>query len=131
VDMDSLDTSDLIEVVLATQAYVGSQFEYWLTVSFAAIVAGAVAGDRLGPKARVFLVFLYLLATAVLTLEIFQAAQTARVVGEELFSRGLTSGGPNLGLYQFAIRMLLFLSGTIGTCWFLINGGKILSKEST
>lgn len=129
--MEGIDNSDLIEVVMSTQDYVGSQFEYWLTVSFAAIVAGAVAGDRLSIKVRIFLIFLYLLATAVLTLEIVQSAQTARFAAELLSERGLAPGGTSLGIYQFITRMILFLSGTLGTCWFLLAGGKVLKKEST
>ena len=118
--MEAIDTAAILEHLAFATSHVDSQFEYWLTITFASIVAGAVTGPRLEIKVRIFLVFLYLLATALLTLEYIGASQQIIQSALALNDRGITHEGVNFGPYQFALRLLLFLAGTLGTCWFLL-----------
>ena len=127
--MDSLDSAAILEYLAFATSHVDSQFEYWLTITFAAIVAGAVAGPRLDRKVRLFLVVLYLLATTLLTLEYLGAAQQVVQLVSILADRGMTQSGVNFGPYQFVVRWLLFLAGTIGTCWFLLTQRNVLADK--
>lgn len=62
--MDQVSTSDLLNLLLTQRASIDMQFQFWLSITFAVIVAGLVAGRRVNLKLRLLAAVLYVLATA-------------------------------------------------------------------
>ena len=54
--------------------------------------------------------FLYLLATVLLTMEYLGVGQQIAAVAGLLAERGITGSGVNLGPHQFVVRLVLFFS---------------------
>ena len=50
--MDQIPTSDLLSLLLTQRGSIDLQFQFWLSITFAVIVAGFVAGRRLDFKLR-------------------------------------------------------------------------------
>ena len=64
--MEAFSAAELIELTLIANELLDAQFEYWLSISFAAVVATFIGGDYLSRKMRYVLVVLYLLASTLL-----------------------------------------------------------------
>ena len=64
--MDQIPTSDLLNLLLTQRASIDLQFQFWLSITFAVIVAGFVAGRRLDLKLRLLAAALYVLASALI-----------------------------------------------------------------
>lgn len=116
--MDQIPTPDLLNALMTQRASIDLQFQFWLTITFAAIVAGFVAGDRLSPALRRFAAVLYLLATAHLAVRwMYDGAVGERWV-RLLVSRGVDIGIPWAAAY---LRMAVMLLGTLGALTFLLR----------
>ncbi len=63
--MDKLDSASLLELILLSESSIDYQVEFWLTVSFATIIASFAARRLLNRKMRWMISFLYLTATFV------------------------------------------------------------------
>ena len=50
--MNDISTSDLLNLVLTQRGNIDLQFQFWLTITFAVIVAAYSAGDRLDRRLR-------------------------------------------------------------------------------
>ena len=95
----------------------GTQFQYWLSITFAILVARYVAGERFLMTWRIFAAVLYGLATAVFSIRYYVSGLNFRNYLGELGTRGdLWTGQSSI---LIGIRMTLFMVGTIGTLWFL------------
>ena len=120
--MDSISNAELMELFFAAQQLLDAQFQYWLSASFAAIVASFVAGERLTRNMSYILVLLYVGATALFTLRYFAAAGTLTLYGAESTARELIGEiGRDLTPVMQVIRIVLFITGTAATIWFLLT----------
>jgi hypothetical protein len=116
--MDQISTSDLLSLLLTQRASIDLQFQFWLSITFAVIVAGFVAGGRLDRKLRVLAAVLYVLATAHLaTRWIYDGGVGERWVNV-LVSRGVDIGIPWVAAY---LRMAVMLLGTVSALVFLFR----------
>ena len=116
--MESLETADLIELVLIQREALNSQLQFWISATFAVIAASFVAGPRLTTRYRLSIGLLYFLTTA-MTLTGWAAA------GEELMSmyavlgsRGVTIDPPWVSA---TLRLMLMVLGTMLTLVFLYH----------
>jgi hypothetical protein len=126
--VDSISNADLLELFFDAQALVEAQFQYWLSVSFAAIVASFVARDRLTRKLGVVLVALYLSATTLFVLRYYAAiGELGNIAGEAMLRELLSDRGPRVVGAITVARTILFILGTGITTWFLLHR----SKESS
>ena len=114
--MDSLTSAELLELLLLSEAAVDYQVEFWLTVSFATIVASFAARHLLTKKIRWLVSFLYLASTFVFVSRWYYNAFDALVYNEVLVSRGIEMP---VGYVSGVARMILFLAGTLATVYFL------------
>ena len=114
--MDSLTSAELLELLLLSEAAVDYQVEFWLTVSFATIVASFAARHLLTKRIRWLISFLYLASTFVFASRWFYNAWDALVYNEVLVSRGIEMP---VGYVSGVARMILFLAGTLATVYFL------------
>ena len=96
-----------------------TQFQYWLYVTFAVVVAGFSAGGRLTPRLRYLVAMLYGLASFTLIYRYFGAIVIAVTFTEELLESGVE--------LQFAVwplgiaRIFLFGLGTFVALYFLFG----------
>lgn len=114
--MDSLTSAELLELLLLSEAAVDYQVEFWLTVSFATIVASFAARHLLTERIRWLVSFLYLASTFVFVSRWYYNAWDALMYNEVLASRGIEMP---VGYVSGVARMILFLAGTIATVYFL------------
>jgi hypothetical protein len=116
--MDQVTTSDLLSLVLAQRANIDLQFQFWLTITFAVIVASFSAGDRLNGRLRMFAAVLYFLATVHLaTRWTFDGMVGARWVAV-LAARGVDIGIPWFAVYT---RVALMAIGSVAAIALLIR----------
>ncbi len=114
--MDSLTSAELLELLLLSEAAVDYQVEFWLTVSFATIVASFAARHLLTKKMRWLVSFLYLASTFVFVSRWYYNAYDALIYNEVLTSRGIEMP---VGYVSGVARMILFAAGTLATVYFL------------
>ena len=115
--MNDVSTSDLLALVFTQRGNIDLQFQFWLTITFAVIVATYSAGDRLDHRLRVMAAVLYLLATVHLaTRWIYDGSVASRWV-DVLHARGVDIGIPWFAVYM---RMALMVLGTTAAVVFLV-----------
>jgi hypothetical protein len=116
--MDQVPSSDLLNLLLAQRASIDLQFQFWLSITFAVIVAGFVAGRRLDLKLRILAAVLYVLATAHLATRWMYDGGVGERWVEVLVSRGIDIGIPWHSVY---LRMVVMLLGTVSALVFLFR----------
>lgn len=114
--METVTTSELLELILASEQFIDAQIEFWLTVTFATIVA-SFAGDRLltWPN-RVIVSILYLLATVLFMSRWYYEFLDLEVYFALLMDRGVNPDEPVVTIHA---RIVLVLAGTLATLYFV------------
>lgn len=116
--MDQIPTSDLLNLLLTQRASIDLQFQFWLSITFAVIVAGFVAGRRLDLKLRLLAAALYVLASAHLATRWMYDGGVGERWVNVLVSRGVDIGIPWVAAY---LRMAVMLLGTVSALVFLFR----------
>jgi hypothetical protein len=116
--MEQIPTPDLLNALLAQRASIDLQFQFWLTITFAVIVAGFVAGERLGRGLRRLAALLYLLATVHLAVRWMYDGGVGERWVAVLGNRGVDIGIPWAAVY---FRMAVMLFGTVSALAFLLR----------
>ena len=80
--------SETIEAFFLSIAVAESQFEFWMSVTIALVVAAHAAGDTLNSKVRVLMAALYLFSCALFYLRYDAAVQTLLLLHEDLRAMG-------------------------------------------
>ena len=121
--MDQFSPAELTEIIFLARSSMDTQFQFWVSITFAAVVAGFIAGDRLTQRMRYVAASLYALAALVLILRFFDAARTVVSVGDALREAGVTIF-PGVGPVVVVLvvsRYLLFGLGTAAALYFLVR----------
>ena len=130
--MNLISNAELVEIFLLSQENADAQFQYWLSVTFAVIVASSVAGERLNSKIRIWLTTLYLMAAGIFIIKFLGAQSAIGMYYEEMSMRGLSNTNNALPAFSTSImiwfRRILFLAGTVTAIWFLYNSD-LLNKD--
>jgi hypothetical protein len=85
-----------IEFLQENLAAIDSQFEFWLTITFAVVVASFLARDQLSRALRVSVATLYLLAVVMLALRMAHHANVGFVLASTI--KEISSVGANQSL---------------------------------
>ena len=125
--MDQMSTAELTELYLTMQSSISTQFEYWLTVTFAIVVARFVAGTRLNRKLRFGLALLYALACAVLLSRWTYSGLDMTSFRAALLESGVVLITPWVTIIS---RLLLFTLGTAASLYFLVSERPSASEEN-
>ena len=125
--MDQISSADLLNLVLDQRTSIDLQFQFWLTITFAVIVASFIAGSRLVPKLRLLTALLYVLASAHITARWMYDGAAAQVWVAELARRGVVYQVPWIAAY---LRMGLMLLGTVSALVFLFWHAKYTPGEN-
>jgi hypothetical protein len=111
---------ELIELLGATTANVNSQFELWLTVTFAVIIASHLAGHSLAKGLKHLIATLYTAVSILLFLMLFEALRTAAgILGESIQDYY----GDPVRLSIAILRVGVWVLGTVATLVFIYKGG--------
>jgi hypothetical protein len=118
--VEAFSAAELIELTLIANELLDAQFEYWLSISFAAVVATFIGGDYLSRKMRYVLVVLYLLASTLLIFKYLSVLGWTTNIST--LSAEVTPGilETPLGLPTFFVRLTLFFGGLVTTVWFIL-----------
>lgn len=123
--MDAISNAELLELFFTAQEFLEAQFQYWMSISFAVIVAVSVVGDRITTAVRYTLSLLYLLSTALFLLRYASAIGELTLIADAATARGIVGDmGRSLRWPIASIRTVLFLGGTVATLWFLFQKGE-------
>ena len=116
--MDQFSAAELAELFILEQSEINQQFEFWLTVTFAVIVASFVAGRKFTQRLRGVVATLYVLSVIVFLSRWYYAASDA-----ELFKAALNDIGVNVVTpwVTFITRLTLIIVGTVSALVFLLK----------
>lgn len=92
---------------------IDAQFNFWMAITFAVVIASHSAGDQINRWARSALVILYLLATAIIYVRYLAAASEATNVVSQLRKLVGEVGFVSLAEYTGIGRRILILGGTV------------------
>lgn len=118
--MDQLTLAEIYELGHLAAVRMDTQFQYWLSVTFAVVVAAFVAGDRLNEPLRYLAAILYLLAAFVLISQFRYEGVTAFIFGQAMSESGLDML-PAVGYPVVVARFVLFALGTLAALYFLLR----------
>ena len=114
--MEALSISEALELIRINEEAMSMQFQTWLTITFATIVAVFVGKHLLNSLMKWLVTILYLLASlAVIAMAIYLAESNARLV-LMLAERGVAVSGP---VFAGIVVLILFLAGVGTTVYFI------------
>jgi hypothetical protein len=114
--MESISTSELLELVLISEQFIDSQIEFWLQVTFATIVASFAGAKFLTRTTKAIVSVLYILATVVFVSRWGYEAIDILMYFDALRVRGLDLEAPWVTVVS---RACLVLVGTLATLYFV------------
>ncbi len=121
-EQTELSREELIELLAFAYSSIDSQFELWLTITFAVIIDSYIAGLRLASWLRYCFAVLYTLVSVLQLLMLYSTVRTSRIlIGEPTIFIGPDSGDPMM-LTIIVLRNFVWLIGTVVTVLFILKG---------
>lgn len=117
---EDLNNEELIQLYEVVTGSVNAQFELWLTITFAVIIASYLAGHRLVKSLQYLIATLYTAVSVLLFLMLVGAIQFSQQFDQQL---GVASES-NLILAIVVLRTAVWVLGTIATIVFIFKGHK-------
>ncbi len=114
-----MDEKDLLEMLLAVSGDIDQQFEFWLSITFAVLIASHVWGAKLNPYVKWLLATLYVFASVILFLRYLLAIEYISYV-RDLYTQYDVNEPSSPGSRIAFLRRALFVVGTIVTTIFVI-----------
>ncbi|MBO6557458.1 MAG: hypothetical protein JJ934_03985 [Pseudomonadales bacterium] len=115
---EQLNNEELIQLYDVVTGSVNAQFELWLTITFAVIIASYLAGNRLARSLQYTIAILYTAVSVLLYLMLFRAVQFSQEFGVDLGA----SSDSKLVLLIVILRTAVWILGTIATIVFIFKG---------
>ena len=116
--MDLFSPAELTELVFTRESVIDGQFQFWITITFAVIVANFVAGNRLSRRSRFVIALLYALAVVVLSSRWYYVAVEVTTLRRQLDELGFVINFPWVTVIS---RGVLVMLGTAATVIFLLS----------
>jgi hypothetical protein len=116
--VDQFSPAELEELFFIRESAIDAQFQFWITITFAVIVANFVAGKRLSKRSRSVIALLYGLAVVVLVSRWYYVALDAIQFRQQLQDLGVALNFPIVTLYS---RVVLVALGTSVSITFLLS----------
>ena len=98
--------------ILEISGTITDQFQFWMTTTFAVVIACYTAGERLGNTLRLAIASIYIVAVAMFYLRYLDAASAVAYYAELLRALGGEIPARRVGLITF-LRKTLMLGGSI------------------
>ena len=118
---EDLTNEELIQLYDVVTSGVNAQFELWVTITFAVIIASYLAGHRLARLFQYLIATLYTAVSVLLFLMLLGAVQFSQQF--DGLNLGASSGS-NLVLAIAVLRIAVWILGTIATIVFIFKGHK-------
>ena len=118
--------SDLIALVQTATAGIDSQFEFWLTLTFALVVSTFLAGGALTRGARIAVAILYVLSVYLVWLQQVFHVEQGRYFLSLLADLGVETPRA-AGELADRIRSVIFFGGSLAAVVFLLRPGLVRS----
>lgn len=116
-----MNEAELLSLFLEALQTLDSNFEFWLTVSFALLVASYLVTERLPKPLLVITVFLYLASTLLFMLRGMNIGKTLTSIRDQLEAMNsevaLISASENL--FVAGLYFIVMIVGAIGTVAFV------------
>ena len=128
--MYSSEVVELMNLVLAREQNIDIQVQFWLTTSFATIIAAFAGREHLSQKLRHIVATLYLLATLTFVSRWYYDAVAILSYISQI-SELVETSPP---IVTIVSRALLIICGTLGTIYFIYfsaNGNGEASADET
>ena len=125
-----MSESELISTYLQTLDAVNSNFEFWLSATFALIIAFYFASERISNRMYRIILFLYISTSALMfgrLIEIGLTNESVRAQFEELDTKTYISSIAANTVFGVAFWLIMIL-GTIGTVLFVVSTKKDLNN---
>ncbi len=119
--MEQLSPAELLEFIMLHESVIDSQLQFWMTATFAIVVASFAARDVLTHRMRLIVSGLYLVATFVFASRWLYEVLDILVYATALSDVGITMPAP---LATIVGRIVLMSFGTLVTVYFVIVGSK-------
>ena len=123
--------SEIITILDMSNSALDTHIEFWLSGSFAILMAFFFAGDKIVGFVRWTLLFLYLTATIFfsirISLDLVRIGESIKLLGEIGSSYQATFF--SLGVFSLLVLITLILGGTAATVYFSLNSEKMLSRD--
>lgn len=119
--------SELIEIIYMSVASAEAQFEFWMTITIAMVVAVYTAGYRLNSKVRLIIAFLYLLICMLFYLRYENELFAIALHIEQLRELGSDFGAKNITLMR-VIRSIVVVGATTLAVTLIVSprlGGRL------
>lgn len=116
-----MDT-DVYEVLIELIANIDTQFQLWLTITSAFIVAHYFAGHRLGPWIRTYLSLIYLCSCVLILFRLILVSEVFRELLEA--NPGTAFADDSAGLAGF-FRLIVIMFGTLGAIVYSVFHSRI------
>ena len=117
---EELTNEELIQLYDVVTGSVNAQFELWLSITFAVIIASYLAGHRLARSLQYVIATLYMAVSVLLYLMLLGAVRFSQQFDVELGA----SSESNLVLAIVMLRTAVWILGTIATIVFIFKGRK-------
>lgn len=116
---EELTNEELIQLYDVVTSSVNAQFELWLTITFAVIIASYIAGHRLAKSLQYLIAILYTAVSALLFLMLLGAVQFSEQF--DALTAGTSSASDVVGTIV-VLRTSVWILGTIATIVFIFKG---------
>ncbi len=114
--MDALTVAEALELIRINEEAMSTQFETWLTITFATIVSVFVGKRVLSKVIRWLITLLYALASLmVIAMALYLAENNARLM-LLLAEKGMDVEGP---VFAGSVALALFIAGVATTIYFI------------
>ena len=114
--MEALTVAEAIELIRINEAAMATQFQTWLTITFATIVAVFAGRNLLTKLMKRLVTLLYLLASlSVAAMSIYLAESNAQLTAT-LASRDVAVAAP---VFAGIVFFVSFLAGVVTTVYFI------------
>ena len=123
--METITTAEIVELAILSLSQVDAQFQYWISASFAVIVASYLVGDDATRIIRWAISALYLCVSVVFFSRYFVQGTNAITLIGEATARGFPWASQPLGAYFLFLRPAVILAGTTVTIWFALVGYRL------
>jgi hypothetical protein len=125
---EELTNEELIQLYAVVTGSVNAQFELWLTITFAVIIASYLAGHRLARSLQYLMAALYTTVSVLLYLMLLGAVQFSQQF--DALNVGASSES-NVILAIVVLRTSVWVLGTLATIVFIFKGHKDDASNDT
>jgi hypothetical protein len=116
--VDQFSPAELAELFFIAESAIDAQFQFWIAITFAVIVANFVAGRRLSKRSRSVIALLYALAVVVLVSRWYYVAADATQFITQLQKHGVVL---HFRWVTVISRVVLVTLGTTASLLFLLS----------